>query len=202
MPEIGNKYRRLTLVSRSTGGAGVFLCDCGATVVRKIDAVAYGKTGSCGCLKRDVMVERNTTHGLSSSREYKIWSSMIQRCTNPKTNSYKYYGALGVTVCERWRNSFAAFLADMGSAPSLRHSLDRERNEEGYTPENCRWSTDLEQAANKRNNLNVTFEGRTQNLKAWAREISLNYLTLYTRYQSGWSPERMLTTPVRTKAPA
>lgn len=202
MPEIGNKYRRLTLVSRSAGEDGVFLCDCGATVVRKIDAVAYGKTGSCGCLKRDVMVERNTTHGLSSSREYKLWSSMIQRCTNPKTNSYKHYGALGVTVCEPWRNSFVSFLADMGSAPSPRHSLDRERNEEGYTPENCRWSTDLEQAANKRSNINVTFGGRTQHLKAWARDFGFNYLTLYTRYQSGWSPERMLTTPVRAKAPA
>jgi hypothetical protein len=75
---------------------------------------------------------------------------MIQRCTNPRATSFKNYGARGIVVCDRWRTSFEAFLADMGPRPSAQHSLDRRENNGNYEPGNCRWSTKIEQVRNSR----------------------------------------------------
>ena len=82
------------------------------------------------------------------SRTYGTWRAMIQRCTNPNAINYERYGALGVTVCQRWRK-FANFLEDMGERPANR-TLDRINNDIGYCPENCRWATNLEQRHNRR----------------------------------------------------
>lgn len=87
-----------------------------------------------------------------STKEYRAWSNMIQRCTNPKKDAFKYYGARGVTVCERWR-SYDSFLADVGVAPSPRHSLDRINPTGHYEPGNVRWATNFEQACNKTTSL-------------------------------------------------
>jgi hypothetical protein len=89
--------------------------------------------------------------GYKVTGTYHSWRSMIQRCTNPKRHNYKWYGARGVTVCERWRMSFDAFLADMGDRPKGT-TLDRFPNKEGnYEPGNCRWASQREQMRNSRN---------------------------------------------------
>jgi hypothetical protein len=75
---------------------------------------------------------------------------MIQRCTNPKNPGFRHYGGRGITVCERWLNSFPTFVSDMGPKPTARHSIDRRDNERGYSPDNCRWATASEQARNQR----------------------------------------------------
>lgn len=81
--------------------------------------------------------------------EYSVWAGMKQRCFNPKAPSYRYYGGRGITVCQRWRESFAAFVADMGPRPSPEHSIDRINNDGNYEPGNCRWTTWDVQANNR-----------------------------------------------------
>lgn len=89
-------------------------------------------------------------HGDKDSKEYRAWKEMRQRCSNKKRWDYKYYGELGVTICERW-DDYLSFLADMGRKPSPKHSLDRFPNPNGnYEPTNCRWATSIEQALNRR----------------------------------------------------
>jgi len=84
---------------------------------------------------------------------HRSWTNMKQRCTNPKNRKYHLYGARGITVCERWMNSFETFLADMGDRPEGK-TLDRFPNNDGnYEPGNCRWATPSEQTANSRPNM-------------------------------------------------
>lgn len=78
---------------------------------------------------------------------YNIWNGIKQRCRNPRCAAYRYYGARGIAMCERW-NDFEAFVEDMGPRPSLKHSVDRINPNGNYEPRNCRWATPKEQAAN------------------------------------------------------
>ena len=106
---------------------------------------------------------------------------MIDRCTNSEAHNYRWYGATGVRVCERWLNSFENFLADVGERPEGT-TLDRFPNQNGnYEPGNTRWATKIEQSNNARNNLLFEVDGREMTLKEWSRELGVNYLLLYRR---------------------
>lgn len=93
-------------------------------------------------------------HGQTDSPTYRSWKAMIARCEYPKTRGYRYYGGRGITVCKRWRNSFLAFLEDMGERPEGT-SLDRIDSDSNYEPGNCRWATAVEQRANRRDSVAV-----------------------------------------------
>jgi hypothetical protein len=131
---------------------------------------------------------------------YFIWSTMRRRCLNPKAPDFKHYGGRGITVCDAWATSFAAFVADIeaqiGGRPSSAHELDRIDNGRGYEPGNVRWSTRLEQVRNRRNTRFVTFDGVTRSVPEWADLVGLRHDTLYHRLYSGWTVERALTTPL------
>jgi hypothetical protein len=124
-------------------------CDCGTKIVTYTNGLRSGHTKSCGCLQKQITKERSTVHGHHNTQTYFSWVAMIQRCTNPKNIAYRWYGARGITVCKRWR-TFSNFLIDMGVRPAGK-TIDRIKNEIGYRPGNCRWSTRAVQDSNKHN---------------------------------------------------
>jgi hypothetical protein len=132
-------------------------------------------------------------HGLSGTPLYAAWVGMHQRCSNPSGPNWKHYGGRGIRVCQRW-NDLHAFLADMGH-PEPNQTLGRIDNDGPYEPANCRWETQEQQNENTRRNRFLTWDGRTQILKHWAKEYDLAPRRLSERLKRGWSLERALTTP-------
>ena len=129
-------------------------------------------------------------------KEYQAWKAMRNRCYNPTNPSWKYYGAKGIGVCDRWRESFAAFLEDMGPAPGPEYSLERERNEIGYEPGNVRWATASEQQHNTSKCNWIEWNGRRMLGVDWAKETGISATTIRTRIDRfKWSVEKALTTP-------
>jgi hypothetical protein len=130
-----------------------------------------------------------TKHGhsshTSSSPTYTSWQNMRRRCENPSSPKYATYGAIGITVCDRW-NEFAAFLEDMGERPAGK-TLDRYPNKAGnYEPGNCRWATPQEQSENLKTNVAVTYGAELIQLSALARMLGVHKKTLQYRISTGW----------------
>jgi hypothetical protein len=198
--EIGEKYGRLTATKLSTSGRSIFQCECGSSEksIRSAHVLA-GKILSCGCLLKEVTSKNMTKHGLSKTKEFRAWSHMKNRCLNQLDPVYKYYGARGISYCEKW-NDFLSFYKDMGPSPSPKHSIDRIDTNGNYEPKNCKWSSPREQANNKRQNKILTHNGRSQTLSMWCSELNLPYHTVKARLNKhGWDVSRSLTTPIRPK---
>jgi hypothetical protein len=107
---------------------------------------------------------------------------MLARCYTKSATGFDRYGARGVTVCDRWRQSFEAFLTDMGEAPDGM-SLERTKNEEGYAPENCIWATRQRQNENRRSVEWIEFGGERLTKAGWARRLGISKATLYERLE-------------------
>ncbi len=135
---------------------------------------------------------------LESLPEYGVWQAMRRRCMNPDCRDYPRYGGRGITVCKEW-DSYDVFLSDMGLRPSDDHQIERRDNDRGYSPENCRWATRVEQARNKSNNRRVTARGKRLTLVEWAEVTGLGAATIKKRLDSGWPNELALFTPARKK---
>lgn len=126
-------------------------CSCGGSTVVSTSDLNTGKVNSCGCLRKEKLAERNTTHGQCGTRLYSIWRGMVRRCYNENATDYKNYGHRGITVCGGWRNSFPQFKvwADLnGYTDNL--TIERTDNDKDYYPSNCKWIPKGEQAKNKR----------------------------------------------------
>ena len=152
------------------------------------------------------------THGHSFSKNkkgagtptYTSWMAMIGRCRTRSRKDFADYGAVGITVCDRWK-SFENFLEDMGERPGRGHQIDRINNARGYEPGNCRWATAKENSRNKTNNHILTYNGLSLCIAEWGDRTGISRKVIHLRIQSGWSTERALTTPVRkptSSAPA
>lgn len=141
---------------------------------------------SCGCQQKRLQSKAKTKHGSRNTRAYRSWQSMIQRATNSKRENFKNYGGRGITICDRWLNSFETFLGDMGECPTG-HSLDRIDNSKGYEPGNCRWATQIEQQRNRTNNHILTINGVSRCLSEWAEQPgAANRGTIRTRLKLNW----------------
>jgi len=149
---------------------------------------------------RETIGERSTTHGRTGTPEHAIWKAMIQRCTNPNNRSYSRYGGRGIAVCDRWRHSFENFFADMGERPDNSLTLERRDNELGYNPDNCTWDTRQVQSNNRSTCQTLTYNGRTQNITQWSKEVGIKTATLLQRLHSDWDTHTLLTTPVQNKS--
>jgi hypothetical protein len=150
-------------------------CDCGNPKLLKTSRLTCDRVKSCGCLRREKFIQRVTKHGGHGTRTYRIWCGIKKRCYEPRAAMYSWYGAKGITVCDRWLEANGAgyrnFLADMGERP-LDKSLDRIDNNKGYGPENCRWASRREQSRNTSRTRMYTYNGKTMCLTDWMREIT------------------------------
>jgi hypothetical protein len=200
----GQRFGRLVVTGRNYESVSRyamwnFTCDCGGAGITRTSSLNNGHTKSCGCIQKESASSfAKATHGLRGSSEYRIWSLIKDRCLNSKTKAFRYYGGRGITVCDRWKDSFENFIEDMGPRPSPKHSIDRTNNDGNYEPGNCRWATRVQQMNNKRSNVNITFNGVTKTAAQWSREVSVRSATLRARiFKYGWSAERALTEAVK-----
>lgn len=192
--------RFLRLQRRANGFRTAFWlcrCQCGNTTEVDGNKLRNGHTQSCGCLQKERTSAHRKTHGMSHTATYQVWCGMIKRCENPRSKGFSNYGGRGIKVCERWRNSFEAFLKDMGPRPSSRHSIDRINSDGDYEPGNCRWATAKQQARNLRTNRLLTCRGQSKTLAEWAEERRIHSSTITRRIDfCGWSEEEAILTPV------
>lgn len=154
----GNRYGRLvvTHVHKLINKVYHFycLCDCGKDALVSRGALQQGLTQSCGCLRNEKSVERSTTHGMSKTKVYKVWSELVNRATNPDHPNAEYYVSKGIGVCDKWLK-FEGFYEDMGEPPSGKW-IERIDNNLSYSKENCKWETPSRQCSNRGRKTNTS----------------------------------------------
>lgn len=198
----GRKFTRLTVIKfdgvRGRSRFWECRCECGVTSYCSSDNLKRGAVKSCGCLVKDSVVEKCQTHGEShtnKTKEYRAWQHIKTRCLNSKSKNYTAYGGSGVTICSEWAESYERFLYDMGRAPSPKHSIDRIDNNKGYSPDNCRWATSLEQNLNRKVTRMVMYNGEMTPLRMLSKDQKA-YKKLYRRiHVSKWDVKTAMNTP-------
>ncbi len=202
---INRKFGRLMVVANASpyftpNGRKVYRvkckCLCGKQVIVMIPNLMNGSTKSCGCYRAEH--ELRFTHRMSKTRQYKIWNQMLVRCYNSNNRSYKFYGARGIKVCNKWKH-FEGFWKDMGNGYSDKLQIDRRNNNNGYFKKNCHWVTPKEQQNNRTNNKILILNGVSRTLMQWSELLKIHRGTIQSRLMRGWSTEKALITPIRKK---
>lgn len=195
---VGQRFGRLVvqgIVDRGRGATARVVCDCGEVFVARVGNIARGHTTSCGCTHREDTSARTRTHGRGIEPEYRSWWNMLRLCEDPQNRSFHYYGGRGITVCERWRESFENFIADMGPRPSPKHGLGRIDNAGPYSPENCRWATTVELIRNRRNTKFIVVDGVSVTAASVCEKHAVPQKIFWGRIGVGWDELKAATTP-------
>lgn len=176
---VGKRFEKLTVIEETRSNnnkvAWICKCDCGNYITLETARLTSDHRYSCGC-------EHRLQHHCSYTPLYKTWTSMKQRCYNPKDEFYRFYGGKGVRVCDEWKNSFRAF-----KKWSLEHNyvhglqIDRIDVNGNYEPDNCRWVTPKVNANNRTNSRMYTIDGETKTLTEWCETYNVPYQRVYSR---------------------
>lgn len=196
---LGQRFGRLLVVSKSeercnSGIKWNCLCDCGNSVCVPGLNLRCGDTRSCGCLQKEMVAARMTSHGATVGRKrdrlYGVWAGMLTRTRNPNADNYKYYGGRGISVCDDWLRyeNFRDWALNNGYDDMADHgkcTIDRVDDDGDYCPNNCRWVSASVQANNQRSNKLLTYNGETHNIKEWSVKLNINYSTLKKYVRNG-----------------
>lgn len=204
----GSIVGRLTVIRLASGNTAmnarwIARCSCGTEKEFSYFSLAYGRSKSCGCLRKEVSSERARKHGMARTKEWTAWLNMKQRVTNPKDISYARYKARGITIFEPWINSFEEFFAEIGPAPSSvggeRFSVYRINNDLGYEPGNVRWASHRTQANNRSNNVVFEIGGDRLTARQISDQYGIPHATLLNRLRLGWPIDRCVSQPIRAQ---
>lgn len=183
---VGVRFGRLTVVAKGmiikTKQFWDCACDCGRYTAVNTRHLNAGLIVSCGCQGAENRKKAITTHGMSKTKIYRIWFSMLQRCENPNDKNYYNYGGRGISVCDRW-HCFDKFFSDMGFRPDGM-SMDRKNNNGNYDPSNCAWATTRQQHGNRRIAIKLQYDGESHTLIEWSEFFQIKYDALYYNVQT------------------
>lgn len=161
-------------------------CDCGGIVIVPSGSLVGEYTKSCGCYAKDN--PSHLIHGDKGKRLYNIWKSMNERCNTKTCSSYKDYGKRGISVCQEWKDyrKFKEWSLSNGYKKTL--TIDRINNNGNYEPNNCRWTTRVQQARNKRNTVYVIYNGERITIADLAEKYNVPYKRVHQRLKRGLNP--------------
>ena len=206
----GQKYGRLTFLGyvgrKNNKSIWELQCDCGNKVVKPTREIVSGNTSSCGCLARELRIQRNTIHGMNRHPLYQKYQDMIRRCYNPETTRYEDYGARGIKVCNEWlkeNNGFHNFTIwsyengfedyDPKTTPRKEiPTLDRIDNNANYSPENCRWVKFKTQENNKSNNMYLYYKGERYSAKQLSEMFNVSYAIVQRKFYKGLTGDEIV----------
>lgn len=201
---IGKRFGRITVIGYYYKNHNYYcdcVCDCGNKKIIRSSSLLCGYTKSCGCLAREVTSKVRFRHGKNgcNDRIYDIWMCMKNRCNNPNDKRWQNYGGRGITVCKEWNDDFLVFREwALNNGYDNKLTLDRIDNNKGYSPDNCRWATMLQQANNRRGNVIIEYDGEKHTLSETARKYNINVQTLSWRLRTGWDIKRAIETPTNS----
>lgn len=195
----GQKINNLLVLKRipNIGKNTAWLCKCDCGNISKVTSnhLKSKKNPTISC--KECLRKRKIRHGLTNTKEHKVWQDLRARCYRPKTSNYIHYGGRGISVCDRWRYSFENFLTDMGFAPTKEHSIDRIDVNGNYEPANCRWATKKEQSRNTRSNKFIEINGIKKCIIEWCEIYGIKCNTYFKRVEMGWDKIKAITHPVK-----
>lgn len=192
---IGQKFGRLTILKegisvkygKTTMRKVWCKCDCGTEKEIDFNSIKGGRSTSCGCFNRENAKKLHTTHGKAMLEpgvrhpDYCIWIKIKSRCLNPNDKSYANYGGRGITICDRWKESFEHFITDMGWRPNKHYSIERINYDGNYCPDNCKWIHKSEQTKNTRRVKLIEYNGSKYCLTELCKILDLPYSTMRHR---------------------